>query len=146
VGVAYCHSEEERCELDLNPGTYYYQAAAVSKGKGKVSVPWLSLSLAPLSASVSLRLPDGTCKTTGHLTHGRRPSIRKQLSFKSHQHLFPLIHFPPLPSFPYSSQSFPSPNLAMDFGSTVSSPVQSMAEPRLQTFSLTFPSFFQDVS
>jgi len=38
VGVAYCHSEEERCSLDLNPGTYYYQAAAVGKGKGKVSL------------------------------------------------------------------------------------------------------------
>lgn len=37
VGVAYCHSVEERCTLDLDPGTNYYQAAAVSKGNGKVS-------------------------------------------------------------------------------------------------------------
>jgi len=37
VGVAYCHSAEERCTLDLDPGTHYYQVAAVGKGKGKVS-------------------------------------------------------------------------------------------------------------
>jgi len=38
VGVAYCHSEEERCAVDLDAGTNYYQPAAVGKGKGKVSV------------------------------------------------------------------------------------------------------------
>jgi len=38
VGVAYCHSEKERCALDLDPGTNYYQPAGVGKGKGKVSV------------------------------------------------------------------------------------------------------------
>ena len=36
VGIAYCHSEEERCALDLDLGTNYYQPAAVGKGKGKV--------------------------------------------------------------------------------------------------------------
>jgi len=41
VGVAYCHSVEERCTLDLDPGTNYYQPAAVGKGKGKVSL-WFS--------------------------------------------------------------------------------------------------------
>ena len=37
VGVAYCHSAEERCTLDLDPGTNYYQVAAVGKGTGKVN-------------------------------------------------------------------------------------------------------------
>ena len=37
VGVADCHSAEERCTLDLDPGTNYYQVAAVGKGKGKVN-------------------------------------------------------------------------------------------------------------
>jgi len=37
VGVAYCHSVEERCTLDLDSGTNYYQAAAVGKGRGQVS-------------------------------------------------------------------------------------------------------------
>jgi len=37
IGVAFCQSGEERCTLDLDPGTNYYQASAVSKGKGKVS-------------------------------------------------------------------------------------------------------------
>ena len=44
VGVAYCHSVEERCTLDLDSGTYYYQAGAVSKGNGKVCVYTLIIS------------------------------------------------------------------------------------------------------
>jgi len=48
VGVAYCHSVEERCALDLDPGTNYYQAAAVSKGSGMVS-PVLLLCLKALT-------------------------------------------------------------------------------------------------
>jgi len=50
VGVAYCHSQEEQCELDLNPGTYYYQASAVAKGKGMVSALF-SLAQFELSAT-----------------------------------------------------------------------------------------------